>query len=198
MSVEIKKVKELDYDVIISLAVIESDEDLSSIFKEDTQLSFNVLRTLIKEGTLKAEIEESIKSIFDGIICTKKEYIQKYCKFASAEPVEETTEDSVEVVIEKVEKVQKETKPKKENALPKWYGKVRLEREIAEQGFKATPLQRAMLELNELKNIYSNLLARGIKDLETGSKLITDEDCRKITSVITVAKRQLGDVIKKK
>ena len=197
MSVEIKKVKELDYDVIISLAVIESDEDLSSIFKEDTQLSFNVLRTLIKEGTLKAEIEESIKSIFDGIICTKKEYIQKYCKFASAEPVEEIIEDTV-VVVEKVEKVQKETKPKKENALPKWYGKVRLEREIAEQGGKASPLQRAMLELNELKNIYSNLLARGIKDLETGSKLITDEDCRKITSVITVAKRQLGDIIKKK
>ena len=195
MSVEIKKVKELDYDVIISLAVIESDEDLSSIFKEDTQLSFNVLRTLIKEGTLKAEIEESIKSIFDGIICTKKEYIQKYCKFASSEPVEEIIEDTVVVV---VEKVQKETKPKKENALPKWYGKVRLEREIAEQGGKASPLQRAMLELNELKNIYSNLLARGIKDLETGSKLITDEDCRKITSVITVAKRQLGDIIKKK
>ena len=155
------------------------------------------MRTLIKEGTLKAEIEESIKSIFDGIICTKKEYIQKYCKFASADPVEEIIEDTV-VVVEKVEKVQKETKPKKENALPKWYGKVRLEREIAEQGGKASPLQRAMLELNELKNIYSNLLARGIKDLETGSKLITDEDCRKITSVITVAKRQLGDIIKKK
>ena len=72
MSVEIKKVKELDYDVIISLAVIESDEDLTSIFKEDTQLSFNVLRTLIKEGSLTSDIGESIKSIFDGIICTKK------------------------------------------------------------------------------------------------------------------------------
>jgi hypothetical protein len=92
----------------------------------------------------------------------------------------------------------KPTRVKKEKVLSKWYGKKRIGKEIAEQGGKATPTQRAMLEINDLKNIYSNLLARGIKDLETGSNLLTDADCRKIASVVKLAKQQLAEILKKK
>ena len=55
-----------------------------------------------------------------------------------------------------------------------------------------------MLKVNDLKNIYVNLSARGIKDMVGGTTLLSDEDCRKIVSVITIAERQLSDILKKK
>lgn len=103
-------------------------------------------------------------------------------------------------MVELLEKVT-ETKPikvKKERVLPKWYGKERLVKEIAEQGGEANPTQRAMLELNELKNIYSKLLTKGIKDLETGSQILSEEDCRTIESTILILKRRLNKVLNKK
>jgi len=196
MAVELKKLSNLEYNELITLAVIESDEDLTNIFRDDVPLSFNILRSIIQKNELNPQTKELLKDIFEGIILTSKQLIEKYVNLGG-KSIQNTIEHIIETKIEEpiVEEINKPKK--KEKTLPKWYGKQRLEKEIAEQGGKATPTQRAMLELNELKNIYSNLLARGIKDIETGTNLLSDEDCRKITSVIKIAKRQLSEIIKK-
>ena len=197
MAVELKKLSNLEYNELITLAVIENDEDLTNIFRDDVPLSFNILRSIIQKNELNEQTKELLKDIFEGIILTSKQLIGKYVNFGG-KSIQNTIEHIIETkteepIVEEIAEIEN-----KEKALPKWYGKQRLEKEIAQQGGKATPTQRAMLELNDLKNIYSNLLARGIKDLETNSKLLTDEDCRKISSVITIAKRQLLEIIKKK
>lgn len=206
MAFEIKKLAELEYNELITLAVIESDEDLTSIFKEDIALSFPLLKTIAQNDELNSQTKVLLKDIFEAIILTSNRYISNYVRFGGKVIGDviiadlETTEDKVEeLIIETVvEKVEKPKKVKTDKVLPKWYGKQRLEKEIAEQGGKATPTQRAMLEINDLKNMYSNLLARGIKDLETGSQLLSDVDCRKIASVVKLAKQQLSEILKKK
>ena len=206
MAFEIKKLAELEYNELITLAVIESDEDLTSIFKEDIALSFPLLKTIAQNDELNSQTKVLLKDIFEAIILTSNRYISNYVRFGGKVIGDviiadlETTEDKVEepIIETVVEKVEKPKKVKTDKTLSKWYGKQRLEKEIAEQGGKATPTQRAMLEINDLKNMYSNLLARGIKDLETGSQLLSDVDCRKIASVVKLAKQQLSEILKKK
>lgn len=202
MSTEIKKLAELEYDDMITLAVIESDDILTDIFKEEIKISFNMIRTIAKDNELNKETKELLLEIFEGIILPTKRYINKYIGFGGV-AISNGFIDEV-VVVEIIEtpitedKVEKPTSVKKEKALSKWYGKERLVKEISEQGGIATPTQRAMLELNELKNIYSKLLAKGIKDLETGSNILSDEDCRTIESIVVLAKRRLNKVLTKK
>ena len=206
MAFEIKKLAELEYNELITIAVIENDEDLTSIFKEDIALSFPLLKTIAQNDELNSQTKVLLKDIFEAIILTSNRYISNYVRFGGKVIGDviiadlETTEDKVEepIIETVVEKVEKPKKVKTDKVLPKWYGKQRLEKEIAEQGGKATSTQRAMLEINDLKNMYSNLLARGIKDLETGSQLLSDSDCRKIASVVKLAKQQLSEILKKK
>jgi hypothetical protein len=204
MSTEIKKLAELEYDEMITLAVIESDDILTDIFKEEIKISFNMIRTIAKDNELNKETKELLFEIFEGIILPTKRYINKYIGFGGIATSngfinEEVVEEIIEIenpIIE--DKVDKPTSVKKEKAFSKWYGKKRLVKEITEQGGIATPTQRAMLELNELKNIYSKLLAKGIKDLETGSNILSEEDCRTIESIVVLAKRRLNKVLTKK
>ena len=211
MDLTIKKLtEELIYNELNVLAVIEADEDLTSVFKEVTPLSFKLVRTIANKGQLNKETQEVMRSIFDSVICTKTEYIHKYLRFASGntpiQPIEETIEDTVEeievveeAIVEVVKPVVKaKTTTKKEVELPRRYGLRAIEEDIKKQGGKATPVQRAMLKVNDLKNIYVNLSARGIKDMVGGTNLLSDEDCRKIASVITIAERQLLEILKKK
>ena len=209
MSTEIKKLAELEYDEMITLAVIESDDILTDIFKEEIKISFNMIRTIAKDNELNKETKELLFEIFEGIILPTKRYINKYIGFGGVAisngfideiVVDEVVADEIIEIENPIteDKVEKPTSVKKEKTLPKWYGKERLVKEITEQGGVATPTQRAMLELNELKNIYSKLLAKGIKDLETGSNILSDEDCRTIESIVVLAKRRLNKVLTKK
>lgn len=197
MAIEVEKLQELEYDELITLSLIESDEDLTSIFRDETQLSFSLLRTIAMQGKLNDETKALMRSLFDSIICTKAEYIKTYLKMASGNyinpiKVEETTESKVEVIKPEIKKV------KKDGEIPRRYGKVSILKDIEGQGGKATPTQRAMLKVNDLKNLWVNLSARGIKDMVGGSNLLSDEDCRKIVSAITIVERQLHDILKKK
>jgi hypothetical protein len=199
MGFEIKKLAELEYNEMITLAVIESDEDLTSIFKEDIGLSFPLLKTIATKNELNPQTKQLLVDIFESIISTSNRYISNYIRFGGILIGDVIVEEKpiLDSILETIETT-KPTRVKKEKVLSKWYGKKRIGKEIAEQGGKATPTQRAMLEINDLKNIYSNLLARGIKDLETGSNLLTDADCRKIASVVKLAKQQLAEILKKK
>jgi hypothetical protein len=92
----------------------------------------------------------------------------------------------------------KKPKQKKEKELPRRYGKEKILEDVKKQGGKPTPLQNAMLRVNDLKNIYVNLQARGIKDMLGGTNLLSDTDCRDITSAITIIERKLESILKRK
>jgi hypothetical protein len=217
MAIEVAKLKEMDYNTTITLGVIEQDADLKAIFTDDIKLPFNILYKLSEEGALNDRTKELLAIIFEKLILTKKELIDKYMQFADTKGVEihctkeleieveqeleiDEEEDSIileePVVVTPKKKAIKKEKTGKE--LPRRYGKEKITEDIKRQGGNATPIQRAMLKVNDLKNIYVNLSARGIKDMLGDAGLLSDEDCRKIVSVITIAERQLEDILKRK
>ncbi len=211
------KLVNLDYDELLTLAIIEGDEDLKQIFKDEVSIPFTMLYTLSKEDKLNNETKNLIKSLFEHIILTKKTLIDRYVNLARKdgkdigviEEEEEIAESSVveeELIISHVEPIQEkiappiaESKPaKKEKNLPRRYGKNNITKDIEAQGGKATPLQNAMLKVNSLKNIYVNLSARGIKDMLGGTNLLSDADCRDIVAVVTIAERKLEKILTRK
>jgi hypothetical protein len=212
MATEVVKLKEIDYNTTITLGVIEHDSDLKEIFTDDIKLPFNILYKLSEEGKLNDRTKELLSDIFEKLILTKKDLIDKYLRYANKEGIHinnikeletevEVLEIEEETIVEPIIETPKKKVVKKEKTgkeLPRRYGKEKITQDITSQGGTATPVQRAMLKVNDLKNIYVNLSARGIKDMLGDAGLLSDEDCRKIVSVITIAERQLEDILKRK
>lgn len=195
MATEVKKLKELEYDELITLGIIEKDEDLSTIFKEEINLSFNVVRTLAKENKLSDNTKSLMRTLFDKVILTKTDLINKYTNLAQSTGKTIKVLDETPVIIEEVQ-INKTTK--KEKVLPRRYGKALIQQDIQKQGGKPTNAQMTALALNDLKNVYVNLNARLIKDMLTDKNTLTDEDYREIRSTITLVKNKLKVILKKK
>jgi hypothetical protein len=205
MVTKIDKLVELEYDELVTLAVIESNQDLKEIFYDDVKISYNMLLTLSKEGKLTQETKDFIRKIFDKLILTSKPLINKYVLlgekenkfFAKVEKAEEpeVEEPEVEEPVESVKPPVK--KPKKEKALPRRYGKENIMKDIEKQGGKATNAQLTALAVNDMKNMYVNLSARLINDMLTDSPKLTDEDYRDIRSAINIVKNKLKNILNK-
>jgi len=216
MATQVEKIKEITYNSTVTLALIEIDEDLKEIFTDEIKLSFNILYRLSDEGRLSERTQELLVSIFEKIILTKNDLIDKYLRLANnrgvsidnireleVEVEEEPEYDEeegkvVEPIVDITPKKKAVKKEKTGKELPRRYGKEKIIQDIEKQGGNATPVQRAMLKVNDMKNMYVNLSTRGIKDMLGGAGLLSDEDCRKIVSVITIAERQLDDILKRK
>ena len=222
----IEKVVNLEYNPLFTLGVIENDLDLSEILFSEIKLPFSVLYKLESEGMLSDSLKELLVDIFEGIILTKTSLVEKYLKLANESGVEinevvvlelpqvdegvnegvnevdEGVNEGVNEVDEGVNEVEVIVKDKvsekKEPLIPRRYGKEKITKDIEAQGGVASPVQRAMLKVNDLKNIYVNLSARGIKDMIGDTDSLSDEDCRKIVSAITTFERQMGDIVKTK
>jgi hypothetical protein len=202
MATTIDKLKDLDYDEIVALAVIEKDEDLNEIFTDEVKMSYNMLRTLSKEGKLSKDTQDFIRQLFDKVILTKSSLINKYLLLAEADgktigEVQSTPVEELKVEVEVVEEP-KPKKDKKEKKLPRRYGCERVLADIKAQDGKPTNAQLTALAVNDLKNIYVNLNARLVNDLLTDKPKLTDEDYRDIRATITIVKNKLKDILKKK
>lgn len=197
MGTKLVKLKEVEYNETLTIALIEKDTQLKSIFGADLKLSFEMLTTLSKANKLSKDTQELIRSIFDDVILTQTDLINRYQFLAKTNGIvlaETTTNEVVEPTIEEIKAV----KPKKENALPRRFGKLEILKLVQEQGGKATPLQTAMLRVNDLKNAYVTLSNRGISDMLGGTTLLSDEDCRDITSAIGILENKLKQILKRK
>ncbi len=169
MATEVEKIKEITYNSTVTLALIEIDEDLKGIFTDEIKLPFNVLYRLSEENRLSERTSTLLTNIFEMIILTKSDLIDKYLRLANNRGVSINTIRELEIEVEEeqeydeeegVVKQEVEEKPKrvkKEKTgkeLPKWYGKEKIVKDIERQGGNATPVQRAMIKLNDLKNLY--------------------------------------------
>jgi len=198
MSVKLVKLKELEYNETLTIMLIQKDEQLKSIFADELKLSFEVLITLSKENKLSKETKELIKSIFDDVILTQTTLINRYEFLAKTDDIElsETpiTIETTEPIVEEI----KEVKVKKEKALPRRYGKVEILKDIEKQGTRPTPLQTAMLRVNDLKNQYIRLTNKMIKSMFGVGVVLSDEECRDITSAISILEQKIKPILKRK
>jgi uncharacterized protein (UPF0147 family) len=198
------KIAELKFDRLTTLRIIEKIEDLNAIFTEDVKLPFSVLYRLANDGKLPDSIDEMITSIFEELISTKEEYAVRYNQLLNTgedfvlEPVVEPVVEPVAETKPKVVKVVKVAKVVNDKSIPRRYGKERIDKDITNQGGVATPIQRAMLSTNNLKNLFVNVSNKLIKDYFADEPTLTDEDYRKIQAVVTTVERQFKEIIKKK
>jgi hypothetical protein len=215
MSITFEKVADLKFDELVSLYVIETDDMLKEIFEEKVKTPFNMLYLLIKDGgdAVSTETKQVIFDIFDKLISTGVSLSERYQHLQDSGFVSKKLEEkypSEQKVVELDEKVIFKTEgykvkhdklvenPKKEKELPRRYGKDKIQKDIKEQGTPATALQRAMIDLNDVRNLYVKLSDRGIKDLLGGGQNFTDEDCRKISAIVKTFKQQAESIINKK
>jgi len=55
-----------------------------------------------------------------------------------------------------------------------------------------------MLALNDLRNVYSRIKRRDIKDKTMGTKILNREDCRNIIATVRIVENRLSDILNKK
>lgn len=193
MATEIQKLYELEYNEVVAISVIESDEDLRLIFSDEVKLPFNMVRTLSLDNKLSEETQSLIRQLFDKIILTKEPLCEKYKRLSKQNGVQVTqVEETKEVVVEVKKDITKKTK-----ALPRRYGKAQINKDIQNQNGKATNAQLTALAVNDLKNLYVNLSNRMIHDMLSGSPVLTDEEYREIRSTITILKNKMKPILKK-
>jgi len=200
----IDKLKDLDYNEVIALAVIDKDSDLKEIFTDEVKTSFNLVISLSKEDKLNEDTKSFIRKLFDKVILSKPILIDWYLRLMS----ESTQTDETPEVVESVAVIEPEptkipspspvSKPKKEKALPRRYGKDNILKDIEKQGGKATNAQLTALAVNDLKNMYVNLNSRLVNDMLTENKKLTDEECREIRATIKILENKLRPILKKK
>lgn len=204
MSKVLNKLEDLVYNELVTLRLIENNSDLLELFYSESNIKFPMIYKLQQEGKLNQNITEFIQMIFNSLVVTKSEFIDKYRYIESTlgnEPIVDIVEPtipetpSIEVPIIVVEKVEK---PKKEKALPRRYGKENIMKDIEKQGGTATSVQRAALSVNRLKNIYVNLDKRLIKDMLLDERILTVEDYRVISATIEMLETKLKPILKKK
>lgn len=193
MATEIQKLYELEYNEVVAISVIESDEDLRLIFSDEVKLPFNMVRTLSLENKLNEETKSLIKQLFDKIILTKEPLCEKYKRLSNQNGVQVTqVEEPKEAIVE----VKKDT-PKKTKLLPRRYGKAQINKDIQNQSGKATNAQLTALAVNDLKNLYVNLSNRMVHDMLSGAPILTDVEYREIRSTITILKNKMRPILKK-
>ena len=205
MAKTIEKLAELEYNELVTLGMMEQCGDLKEIFTDEIKVPFTILYSLQKEGKLNDETKQLLVELFENLILTSKDLIGKYQRLMQSPPTPQTAPVEVAEVVEvavveapiKVV-IKDKVSEKKESVIPRRYGKEKITKDIEAQGGIASPVQRAMLKVNDLKNIYVNLSTRGIKDMIANTDSLSDEDCRKIVSAITTFERQMADIVKTK
>lgn len=210
MTYTFEKVADLEYDELTSLYLIETDELLNELFVEKIKTPFNLLYKFIKDGDelLSTETKDYIFELFDKIISTRSNLAERYqhlqtTDYVNQKLINKGVIENLEATPVAIPVVEKEptnvaVKPKKEKTIPRRYGKDKIQKDIKEQGTPATPLQRAMIDLNDVRNLYVKLSDRGIKDLLGGGQNFTEEDCRKISAIVKTFKQQAESIINKK
>ena len=217
MAKTVEKIIDLEFDELTTLALIEKNDDLLSIFTDEVKIPFSVLYTLQKEGRLNEDTKKLIEVLFDKIILTSRNLVEKYLSLSNKDFTElkKLDKENVGIILEEInlggtndnpiineepikDVIKDKVSVKKESVIPRRYGKEKITKDIETQGGVATPVQRAMLKVNDLKNIYVNLSTRGIKDMIANTDSLSDEDCRKIVSAITTFERQMADIVKTK
>lgn len=177
--------KNLDFDLVRTIKVIQMDKDLNTIFTknflEGKDESFETVLNAAKNGLMAVEASQYAESIFTDIILKRKSLTELYSR--NVAPAKETV---VKTSVAKAPKVKK---------LPKEYNKIRIVADIKENDGVATEFHKAMLALNEMKNMRAKLNAKGNRQRYADGKPYTDAECREIIAVVQIMKNRLSKIV---
>lgn len=176
-AVQSVQTENVEFDIFKALTVIENDKDINDIFRGDVKTPYSTLILLAKKGSMNPETINLVKELFEKIILVNQKPLKAYLKLGPTELAPAAD------VPEKVK-------------LPKHYGKKRILEDIANSE-KKTELDRAMLALNSLRNIYSNLKNRCIKEKLTDEKIFTNAEYREIIATVRILENKLKPILKK-
>ena len=205
MDKTLTKIKDLEYNELVVLVVLHNDKSLLEIVKDDLKPSVNALITIAKNNELSIETKNVLRSFFDEIILTDSTVLKAYEGYlnhfnTSPNELIKSLREPEPVIEGKViapkEVVAEKKKPNRK--LPRRIGKEAIEKTIKENGGKSTQVQRAMLRINDLKNLYVKLQARGIKEMYAGDgSVLTENECRAISSGISILEQKVKDILNK-
>ena len=198
MALNVEKISDLEFNKTLTLFLIEKDEDLREIFTDDIKLPFSILHRLVKEDRLNETTSNLLLSIFENVILTQSRYVEQYLRLSNNEGVVVKKEEVLPEKSNITDILKDVDKPKKENGLPRRYGKNAILLDITNQDGKPTNVQLAALAVNDLKNTYVNLSNRLIKDMLSDEQLLTDTDYRDIISTVKIVQSKLKTILKKK
>jgi len=193
-------------DLVVLLKTIELSVDLGDIFRNDGEFKtpYNILYTMAKENCLPDDVKDRLTELYNEIILNYSEYRKLYYKVLNAEGLStDTPTTSVKpvtlepVILEPVIEETITTEPKKIRKLPKHYGKQQILKDIEKSGEK-TELDRAMLALNDLRNLFSRLKNKGIRDKKIGTTNLSINECREIVAAVRLFKNKLSPILNKK
>lgn len=167
------KATEVTFDVVKTLSVIGTDEDLKSMYNEKFGTDIKLAIASAKEDLIKAGAKKFIKSIFTEVILKRKSLLDMYVSISDTAVVEDT-----------------------KKKLPRRYGKMEILKDVEEQGGKPTEIQRMLLKVNDLKNDYAKLNRLGISNMLGGSDSLSDNDCREIIGAINNLENKIKKFVK--
>lgn len=215
MATIVEKIQDLAYDELLTLGVIEQNADLTEVFKTEVNTPFSMLYKLQKEDKLTPDMKSWLNIMFEKLILTKQSFINQYIRLGGLdEPTVESVvpqelimlnndvlpiieESNVAIKGVKTPKEKPQSVVKKDREIPRRYGKTEILKSVEKQGFKATPIQRAGLKLNDLKNLNVSLMNKFIKDTFLADQILTEEQYVQIGSAITMFERKIVTILKK-
>ena len=92
-----EKKKEIVFDALKTIIIIEQISDLKDAFKNDIKLEHKILVSLAKKNMLSEDTIEVLEDIFDNIIVRRKEYLIAYLRLNIDEIVNDTVNDTVKI-----------------------------------------------------------------------------------------------------
>lgn len=202
--------KKVTFDLVSALNLISVEEDLATTFNNKfPNESFPKLISTAEKGKLSKEKSDFVKGLFDNVILKRNAFVDKYgayaSKSASVPAVKSNSKKSTQGKLTLVENkgvFSTETVPTSVGVdpkakLPKEYNKTRVMEDIAARGGgKPTEFEQAVLDLNDLKNMYYKLNAKCNRQRYRGSKELSDVDCRDISASISTITKKLKHLLK--
>lgn len=193
---------------INALITIAKNNGLSYETKETLETFFNDI--ILTHSSVLEDYENFLavykKKGLEKFVATEVKTEENVTPTTPSEPVsnEIKSEKPAEIVEESnlavsTPKKVDTAKKKPNRKLPRRIGKEAIDKMIAENGGQSKQIHRMMKRVNDLKNMYVKLQARGIKELsvEDGS-VLSDDDCRTINSAITILEQKVSDILKRK
>lgn len=218
--------KKTTFNLVSALNLIAIESDLSQMFtakfpfgKND---SFSKLISLAENGKVPTDKVKFIEGTYENVILSRPAFLDKYKAFlanatkpaskkisinpnSGNSPVRDTESLTNKMAFSSIDS-EKKTAPKDiKNSglqnqpvkLPKEYNKTRVLEDIAARGGgKPTEFENAVLELNDLKNMYYNLNAKCNRRRYRNTNDLSDADCRDITAAIATFKKKMAHLIK--
>lgn len=174
--------EDINFDLVRTVQVIQMDETLKAMFvKKFPTDDFNKVLEAAKKGILDTESATYVEGIYNSVILGKKALKELYSRNLVAAKAEVKTEVKAKV----------KNRVKK---LPKEYNKARIEADIKDNDGVATEFHKAMLALNDMKNIRARLNNKGKRQRYADGKPFTEEECRTIIAVVGIMKNRLNSI----